>query len=68
MKDVSGSHEFTAGIFGIGLDAYWPQFEGLHERLTGYLGQVAKRIERPGVRMVNLGLVDSPEKSRIRRP
>ena len=25
------------GLFGIGLDAYWPQFEGLKERLEGYL-------------------------------
>ena len=24
------------GVFGIGLAAYWPQFEGLHERLQGY--------------------------------
>jgi len=24
------------GIFGIGLAAYWPQFEGLRERLEGY--------------------------------
>ena len=25
------------GLFGIGLDAYWPQFPGLKERLEGYL-------------------------------
>ena len=24
------------GVFGIGLAAYWPQFEGLRERLEGY--------------------------------
>ncbi len=27
------------GLFGIGLDTYWPQFAGLEERLKGYLGQ-----------------------------
>ncbi len=24
------------GVFGIGLAAYWPQFEGLKARLEGY--------------------------------
>ena len=24
------------GLFGIGLDTYWPQFAGLKERLEGY--------------------------------
>jgi len=51
------------GLFAIGLDAYWPQFEGLERRLTDYVGQVAKRLDRPGIEIVNLGLIDSPEKS-----
>ena len=51
------------GLFGIGLAAYWPQFEGLEERLRGYLEQVAQRVERPGVELVNLGLIDDPEKA-----
>src|SRR5450432_4248292 len=51
------------GLFGIGLDAYWPQFPGLHERLTGYIGQVAGKLGRPGVEVVNLGLIDTPEKA-----
>ena len=49
------------GLFGIGLDTYWPQFAGLKDRLEGYLGEVAAKLERPGVAIVNLGLVDSPE-------
>jgi len=51
------------GLFGIGLDTYWPQFEGLKERLEGYLGRVASKLERPGVEIVNVGLVDSPERA-----
>jgi L-arabinose isomerase len=51
------------GLFGIGLEAYWPQFEGLRERLTGYIGQVASRLGRPDIEVVNLGLVDTPEKA-----
>ena len=51
------------GLFGIGLDTYWPQFEGLKERLEGYLGIVAGKLGRPGVEIVNVGLVDSPERA-----
>jgi L-arabinose isomerase len=51
------------GLFGIGLDAYWPQFEGLKERLEGYLQRVEARLARPGVEVVNLGLVDTPPKA-----
>ncbi len=51
------------GLFGIGLDTYWPQFDGLKERLEGYLGVVSGKLVRPGVEIVNLGLIDSPEKA-----
>lgn len=51
------------GLFGIGLDAYWPQFEGLHGRLEGYVRKVADKLARPGVEIVNLGLIDTPQKA-----
>ena len=51
------------GLFGIGLEAYWAQFHGLKERLENYVRIVAGRLERPGVEVVNLGLVDSPERA-----
>lgn len=51
------------GLFGIGLDAYWPQFEGMKQRLEGYLGRTAEHLDRPGVELVNLGLIDTPEKA-----
>jgi L-arabinose isomerase len=54
---------YTVGLFGIGLDAYWPQFAGLEERLKGYLGRVAQLLGQPGVKVVNLGLIDTPEKA-----
>jgi L-arabinose isomerase len=56
-------HHARIGLFGIGLDAYWPQFKGLKARLEGYLGSVADRLRRPGVEVVNLGLVDTPPKA-----
>ncbi|MCO5946024.1 arabinose isomerase [Mucilaginibacter flavidus] len=60
------------GLFGIGLQAYWEQFEGLEQRLKGYVDVVAQRLQGYGAEIVNLGLVDTPEKafesgSRFRR-
>ncbi|MFD2572667.1 arabinose isomerase [Spirosoma soli] len=61
--DQNQHHPFTVGLFGIGLDTYWPQFEGLEERLLGYLQIVEQRLQRPAARIVNLGLVDTPQKA-----
>ena len=51
------------GLFGIGLDTYWPQFAGLEDRLKGYLAKVEGKLRRPGVEVVSLGLIDTPEKA-----
>jgi L-arabinose isomerase len=51
------------GLFGVGLDTYWPQFPGLQARLENYLTQVHKKLARPGVEVVNLGLIDSVPKA-----
>jgi len=51
------------GLFGIGLDAYWPQFPGLKDRLERQIQTVCGRLARPGVEVVNLGLVDTPAKA-----
>jgi L-arabinose isomerase len=51
------------GLFGIGLDTYWPQFDGLKARLEGYLQVAAGRLARPGVELVNLGLIDTAPKA-----
>ena len=60
---MSPTSPLKVGLFGIGLEAYWPQFEGLEDRLKGYVSQVADHLTRPGVEVVNLGLIDSPEKA-----
>lgn len=57
------SSPLRVGLFGIGLDTYWPQFAGLKERLEGYVARVAGKLERPGVEVVNLGLVDNPDRA-----
>ena len=63
MAAAQSNGDLRVGLFGIGLDTYWPQFEGLRERLITYTERVAQRLGRPGVQVVNLGLVDTPEKA-----
>ncbi len=48
------------GVFGIGLAAYWEQFEGLKERLEGYQRYVEGRITAFGADVISAGLVDTP--------
>ena len=53
--------DLRVGLCGIGLDAYWPQFEGLHARLEGYVRQVGERLEKAGAVVEHLGMVDTPQ-------
>jgi L-arabinose isomerase len=61
MKRMSTavSSKAKIGVFGIGLAAYWPQFEGLKERLEGYQRDVEKRVRQAGAEVVSAGLVDT---------
>lgn len=47
------------GLIGLGLEAYWSQFDGLKERLEGYLNEVAAMTASPDRITLNLGLIDS---------
>ena len=51
------------GLFGIGLDTYWEQFEGLKQRLEGYLATVEHKLGALHPEIVNLGLIDNAEKA-----
>ena len=57
------SENLKIGLFGIGLDAYWPQFDGLRERLERYLKTVEGRLNKYGAEIANAGLVDTSEKA-----
>ncbi|AYB35034.1 arabinose isomerase [Chryseolinea soli] len=57
------SYHLKIGLFGIGLQAYWEQFEGLQQRLEGYVSVVHKNISSTRHEVINLGLIDTPEKA-----
>lgn len=56
--------ELCVALCGIGLDAYWSQFDGLHDRLQGYVRQVEGRLRQAGVTVEMLGLIDTTQKGR----
>lgn len=58
-ESVSFQRRARVGVFGIGLAAYWPQFEGLRERLIGYQQEVERRLAAMGAEVVSAGLVDT---------
>ena len=47
------------GLYSCGLQAYWPQFPGLQDRLMGYNQFIAERLGEQG-EVFNFGLVDTP--------
>jgi L-arabinose isomerase len=53
------------GLFGIGLDTYWAQFDGLLDNLKHYHSIIKSKIERFNVDVIDAGMVDSPEKAQI---
>lgn len=60
---TNNKFKFKIGLFGIGLEAYWEQFQGLKERLESYLEIVSNRIGESGEEVLNLGLIDTSQKA-----
>jgi len=52
------------GIFGIGLDTYWAQFDGLLNKLMKYQEEIVACISGFGVEVIDAGMVDNPLKAR----
>ena len=51
------------GLFGIGLDTYWSQFEGLLDKLISYQDRIRERFEQSGTEVFDAGMVDNPDKA-----
>lgn len=51
------------GLFSIGLDTYWPQFDGLLDNLTGYHNHISDKLTDMGADLIDAGMVDNPEKA-----
>ena len=62
---MDNNWQLKVGLFGIGLEAYWEQFSGLEERLKSYINTVDEKFKSYQCEVVNLGLIDNPEKAII---
>ena len=51
-------------VCGLGLEAYWPQFNGLKQKLDGFLETTARKLAKPGLEVTQLGLIDTPIRAR----
>ena len=60
MKETKN---IIVAVVGVGLDTYWPQFDGLYDRLMGYQEMIVEKLKAPKVDIINAGIVDSVEKS-----
>jgi L-arabinose isomerase len=58
----TGNSSAKVGVFGIGLEAYWSQFDGLKERLESYRQHVEERLGQ-WAQVVSPGLVDTAPKA-----
>jgi L-arabinose isomerase len=47
------------GLFSVGLNTYWGQFENLRARLDGYRTMIADKIAASGCEVVDAGMVDN---------
>lgn len=60
---IKNKFSLKVGLFGIGLEAYWEQFDGFKYRLEKYIGIVEEKIKSYQCEVVNLGLIDTTEKA-----
>lgn len=53
----------TIGLYGIGLDTYWPQFDGLLPKLQSYQQIVFDKLSTKNTFVINAGIVDNPHRA-----
>jgi len=56
-------HKIKIGLFGIGLDTYWSQFDGLLDKLKSSQQVIKDHLERSDTEVVDAGIVDNADKA-----
>jgi L-arabinose isomerase len=57
------NNRIKLGLYGVGLDTYWNQFEGLLDALKGFQSQISAKLSDMGCQIVDAGMVDTPAKA-----
>ena len=61
MEKIKNTKKAKIGIYTMGLQCYWAQFDGLRERLLSYGKFIASKVEAMGASVYYYGLVDCEE-------
>ena len=61
---MSLEFQFRVALAGVGIEAYWDQFRALRPQLEGYLRTLASHLARPGLELLELGMIDTPKRAR----
>lgn len=61
---MSSEVKLKVALCGVGIEAYWEQFDELRPALEGYLRDVAARLSLPDVELLELGMVDTAGRAR----
>ena len=51
------------GVFGVGYDVYWGQFEGLLDDLMKKHAVIIEKINRSDAEIIDFGMIDNPKKA-----
>ena len=64
MKKIKQSLKPRIGLYSVGLDTYWAQFEGLKERLIEYGNFICNKIQNMDADCYYYGMVDCAEEGK----
>ncbi len=64
MKKIKEAKTAKVGIYTMGLQCYWTQFEGLKDRMMEYGRFIASKVEAMGVEVYFYGIVDCEAEGR----
>ena len=64
MQKIKEPRKAKIGIYTMGLQCYWAQFEGLRDRLLAYGRFIAEKVEALGAEVYFYGIVDCETEGR----
>jgi L-arabinose isomerase len=63
MLQKDKTDKIKIGLFGIGLETYWSQFDGLFDKLKSYQLKIKDHLLNSDAEVVDAGIVDNPDKA-----
>src|SRR5664280_3030059 len=63
MLQKDKTDKIKSGLFGIGLETYWSQFDGLFDKLKSYQLKIKGHLLNSDAEVVDAGIVDNPDKA-----